>query len=155
MLGLAGATAAALIALPIGSAAAAHNITNPVTTCVFQAGNSPYDGVQVALAGLGSDHPANAFVAARARVSTVPACNRTGAIHVLRIQIDRVSLLTASSILTHSGAKNGAPSVVVDTPGVRKSCTTNYRVGVRFTIRYADGSLATGFANTGFFRAPC
>jgi hypothetical protein len=122
---------------------------------VFQPGNSPYDGVQVAEVGLGSDRPANALIAGRARVSTVAACNRTGAIHVLRIKIDRVSLLSASGILTHSGPKGGGTSVVQDTPGVRKSCTTNYRVGVRFSVRYADQSLATGFANTGFFRAPC
>jgi hypothetical protein len=152
---LGSATAALLVALPMASASAAHNISAIAKTCVNQAGNSPYDGVEVALVGLGSDAPRNALVAARARVSTAAACNRTNGIHVLRITINRVSLLTPSSVLTHSGAKGGGTFVTLDSPGVRANCTTNYRVGVRFSVRYADQSLASGFANGPFWRKPC
>jgi hypothetical protein len=150
------ATAAVFALLPATGAWAAHNLSGTyVRVCVNQPSTSAYDGVEVALVGLGSDNPYNALVAGRARVSNSLNCHKTGHIRALRVQITKVALMDTGRVLAVGGPTGSAASVTRDTNGIRKSCFLAYRVGVRFAVRYTDGALATGWANSTFWRFPC
>lgn len=127
--------------LPATAAQAAHHIGGYTVGCFYPASAS-YDGAQAAVDGLGSEQPRNALVAGRGRVSSSPTCARSRGIKVLRVQIDAVALRTTRTIAAKRFVDNGTAYVSADTPGVANlPCSTALRVEMRFSVRYADGSL--------------
>ena len=149
---LATGTAAVFALLPAAGAQAAHSIGGYAVQCVnIPQRPSGESGIQVAVDGLGSDHPRNALMAARARVSANSACGATTAATVVRIQIDKVALIRyGKGVVTSAGPRVGGRTITLDTPGRAGACA-QYYVGVRFSVRFAAGDLGHGNINGPLF----
>lgn len=155
-----GTAAAALALLPATQASAAHNIGGYARQCVAVTGGSRvYNSVEVAVDGLGSDAaPRNYYSAARARVTATRTCAKAGGVAAIRVQIDRVALISGARRVTVSGRgpiNNGTGSVTADTAGVHRACGENLRASVRFSVRYQDGSRSAGGLLTGTYFRRC
>lgn len=144
----------AFVIMPMQSALAAHHIGGYAKQCIGS-NNKAYDKVYVAVDGVGSDTPLNYYAAAAARVTATPGCHVGGTIGVLRVQIDKISLLqrySSSFSVTRRAIgplSNRNKSVAGQTPGWHAPCGAVMQASVRFSIRYTDGALATGGTLTG------
>jgi hypothetical protein len=146
--------AGALALLPMESAAAAHHVGGYAKECIGS-NNKAYDKVYVAVDGVGSDNPRNYVVAASARVTATAGCQVSGGIRVLRVQIDKIALVQRYSSTFSITRKSVGPlsnrnkTVAGQTAGWHAPCDANLQASVRFSVRYVDGSLATGGVLTG------
>ncbi len=145
--------AVAFALLPAQSALAAHHIGGYANAC-FIPTDKGFNGVYVAVDGIGSDNPRNYYAAAAARVTATSACAVANGVKIARVQIDRVSLLeligTTHVVRRSAGPlNNGTASVVGQSPGWHSPCTANLQASVRFSVRFVDGSVAPGGLFTG------
>jgi hypothetical protein len=148
LVAIAAMAATAFAVMPMESALAAHHIGGYARKCIGT-DNKAYNGVDVAVDGVGSDQPLNYYAAGVGRVTGSTLCAVTNGIKVLRVQIDNLYLLelvgTKRVIRAQTGRKNnGTNSITAQTPGVHRGCTANYQVSVHFSVRYVDGATSSG-----------
>jgi hypothetical protein len=139
----------ALVVMPMQSALAAHSIGGHAEQCIGSS-NKAYDAVDVAVGGVGSDSPRNYLAAASGRVTVTTSCHKAGRIRAIRVQIDSVTLRqrmnsTITILRAQAGPythRNG--SVSLTTHGWHAPCGAVMQATVGFSVRYSDGSLASG-----------
>lgn len=152
-----------VLALVAGSLVAA---TLPASAAHYQGGlyaacyyptNAAYDGVYVSVQGLGSDGPyRNATVVADAFVGVEKnnRCYRSGAVyHVLRVQIEKVAIRQNNISYHGVGPINiGKPYASGRSGNSQPKCGTFVQAAVRYSVRYTNGAVTTGFLNGPGFR---
>ncbi|WP_029135730.1 hypothetical protein [Nakamurella lactea] len=154
-----GAVLAVALGISVGAvipAAAAHYQGGDYGYCA-KPENAAYDGVWVEAWGVGSDVPRrNALVAAVAFVglSSNHNCKRSGAVyHVVRVQIDKVAVRQNNKNYHTVGPVNkGKPYAQAQSGGAAIKCGTYAQSAVRYSVRYSNNALFTGYLNSAGFR---
>jgi hypothetical protein len=150
-----GAVAAAAVGIlgliPATEAAASHHFGGAYSQCLYPTGS--YNGVSVAVDGVASEVPSNYYIAAKGRVG--PDCVKAAGKKIARVQIDKLYLASITGTIYGSilNQNNGTNSITSQSSGAHVPCGVQIRVQMRFSVRYSDGALTSGYMNgPGFYR---